>query len=381
MKIVVTGSHFTPAQAVIEKLQKLPDIEIVYFGRKYARDDDKALSAESKVLPKLGIKFIPIIAGKFNRFFSIQTIISLLKTPIGFIQSFYYLLKVQPDLILSFGGFTGMPVVICGWFLSVPSIIHEQGLKMGLANSVSSLFADKVAVSFDEFKTPAFVNPKKIEVTGNPIRSEILDSEIKPSKEIKSFVDSNKNRDLVLVTAGNQGSHKINLIVEDVLSKLTAGIAVIHQTGDSKYDDYSNLSKFHSKDYFVTKWIDANDFSYILNHADLAVTRTGINTLIELAVKEVPALMIPIPVGREQIDNAKFFAKLGLGEELKDDDLTPEIFLKKITEMLRKKKGLKEEAGNVKKVVVMGAEERIIQMVLLTLNERSILDIKADNAK
>src|SRR3990167_5293302 len=99
MKVLITGSHFTPAQAVIEKLLEIPDLEIVYLGRKYARDDDKALSVESKILPELGVKFIPISAGKLNRFFSFGTIISLLKTPIGFIQSFYYLIKEKPDLI------------------------------------------------------------------------------------------------------------------------------------------------------------------------------------------------------------------------------------------------------------------------------------------
>jgi UDP-N-acetylglucosamine--N-acetylmuramyl-(pentapeptide) pyrophosphoryl-undecaprenol N-acetylglucosamine transferase len=166
MKVLITGSHFTPAQAVIEKLLEVPDLEIVYLGRRFARDDDKAASVESRILPKLGVRFIPITAGKLNRFFSFGTIISFLKTPVGFIQSFYYLLKEQPDLIVSFGGFTGMPVVVCGWLLSIPSLIHEQSLKMGLSNWISSFFADRVATSFKETKLPGLLNAEKIVVTG-----------------------------------------------------------------------------------------------------------------------------------------------------------------------------------------------------------------------
>lgn len=377
MKIVVTGSHFTPAQAVIEKLLKLPDMEIVYIGRKYARDDDKVLSAESKILPKLGIKFIPIIAGKFNRFFSIQTIISFLKTPVGFVQSFYYVVKEQPDLILSFGGFTGMPVVVCGWFLSVPSIIHEQGLKMGLSNSVSSLFADKLAVSFENFKPPFFAEDKVI-VTGNPVRSEILDENISPDPEIKNFIEKAKNKPLILITAGNQGSHKINLMVEDKLPELTEDFALIHQTGESKYDDFSNLKKNISENYLVKKWIDGRDLSYILESVDLVVCRGGINTLTELALKSTPALIVPIPVGSEQRNNALYFSKLGMGEVLEDKKLTPDLFFEKIKQMLKRKAALKNSAKNPKSAIILGAADKLVQEILLFKNSQDTynLDLK-----
>lgn len=372
MKIVITGAHFTPAQAVIEKLLEIPDTKIVYLGRKYARDDDKAGSAESEVLPKLGVKFIPIIAGKLNRFLSVQTIISFLATPIGFIQSFYHLLKEKPDLIVSFGGFTGLPVVVSGWLLSVPSIIHEQGLKMGLANYLSGFFADSIAVSFKDFKTPAFIDEKKIVVTGNPIRREILDKNPVAKKEIRSFIEkAGKNKKpLILITAGSQGSHKINLLAEDKYSELTKIASVIHQTGQSKYDDYSNLKKKESEDYLVEKWIDVGTLSFILNNSDLVICRGGINTLIELSIKSIPAMIIPIPVGSEQINNARYFAKLGLGEIIPDAKLTPENFIEKIKEMLGKTTSLKKAAGNTKDSVILGAEKRLVLEILLLKNKQ-----------
>lgn len=369
MKVLITGSHFTPAQAVIEKLLQIPDIEIVYLGRKYARDDDKAASVESKILPEMGVKFIPITAGRLNRFFSLYSIIAFLKTPIGFVQSFYFLLKEKPDLIVSFGGFTGMPVIVCGWLLSVPSLIHEQSLKMGLSNWISSFFANKVATSFKETKISYFLNQEKIVVTGNPIRKELLNSSV-PSKNIKDFISSLKRRkkDLVLITAGNQGSHFINLIVEDKLLELTKTAVIIHQTGDSKYDDYSNLEKHQSENYLVHKWIKAEDLSFVLDNADLVICRGGMNTLLELAIKSVPALMIPIPVGREQKQNAHYFKKLGLGEVLEEKQITPVVFMAKIKEMLDRKMGLKNLARTAKKEVVLDADQRLVQEILLLLN-------------
>src|SRR5258708_4361228 len=96
VKILLTGAHFTPAQAVIEGLQALNSqalqddkIEIVYVGRTTTREGDSTPSVESEVLPKLRVKFVPITAGRIRKVFDILTIISLLKIPIGLnIKSF-----------------------------------------------------------------------------------------------------------------------------------------------------------------------------------------------------------------------------------------------------------------------------------------------------
>jgi UDP-N-acetylglucosamine--N-acetylmuramyl-(pentapeptide) pyrophosphoryl-undecaprenol N-acetylglucosamine transferase len=146
MKILLTGAHFTPAQAVIEKLKKDSSVEIVYVGRKYTRDGDSTLSVEYDVLKKENIKFYSLIAGRIKRYFSLGTIISLFKIPIGFIQAFYIVTKEQPSIVVSFGGYIGVPVVFASWLLSIPIIIHEQTMVAGLANQVSSWFASKVAI-------------------------------------------------------------------------------------------------------------------------------------------------------------------------------------------------------------------------------------------
>jgi len=69
MKIVVTGSHFTPAQAVIEQLRKYPHTQIVYLGRSYTREGDQTPSMESQVLSNLGVKFISLTTGRLQSFY------------------------------------------------------------------------------------------------------------------------------------------------------------------------------------------------------------------------------------------------------------------------------------------------------------------------
>src|SRR5258708_38261770 len=134
MKILLTGAHFTPAQAVIEELQVLNSqalqddkIEIVYVGRTTTREGDSTPSVESEVLPKLRVKFVPITAGRIRKVFDIWTIISLLKIPIGFIQAPFILLSENPDVIVSFGGYVAVPVVIWGWLRSEERRVGKEG--------------------------------------------------------------------------------------------------------------------------------------------------------------------------------------------------------------------------------------------------------------
>ena len=125
-----------------------------------------------------------------------------------------------------------MAVVVSSWLFSIPIIIHEQTLVSGLANKVSSLFARKILMGFPQDNK----NPKMI-FTGNPIRKEILKPENKLSEDFKNlFKESNAKRlPIIFITGGNQGSHLINITVEEILDKLTQIACVIHQTGDSKY--------------------------------------------------------------------------------------------------------------------------------------------------
>lgn len=359
MKVLITGAHFTPAQAVIEELLKDNETKIVYIGRKYTQEGDKALSVESQVLPTLGVKFIPIIAGRVRRIIAIQTIISLLKIPIGFVQGFYYVAKEQPDVIVSFGGYVAVPIVIAGWLLSIPVLVHEQTLISGLANTVSNFFADRIAVSFG--KEYDFDKDKLI-LTGNPMRKSILTDEIKPSDELKAFLIKKKSLPLILITGGNQGAHIINEAIGECIEDLCSKAFVIHQTGDSRFKDFEALAEKKSKmknsdRYMIKKWIDADDMAVIFRNTDVAISRGGANTLLELAYFSIPTIIIPLPFiyKDEQTKNAKFFCKRGLGEIIKQDNLTSKTLIDLVNKMLKDLKEYKKNACKSKDIVIPDA--------------------------
>ncbi len=367
MKILVTGTHFTPAVAVIEELKELGEVNIVYVGRKTTMEGDKTRSIESKVLPSLRVRFIPMFAGRLQRAFTLYTIPSLLKIPIGFIQALYIILSEKPDAILSFGGYVAVPIVFWGWLWSVPIIIHEQTLVSGLANKISAMFADKICLSFTP---PSPIQKENIILTGNPIRKEILKPGSKLDLRYERIFKVAKRQKLpvLLITGGNQGSHILNLAVEKILNKLTGVALVIHATGDNKFHDFERLEKLQNEYYLAKKWI-SDEWGTILSKIDLVISRAGINTLTELAYVGKPALVIPMPYlyQDEQNKNAKFFRDLGLVKILSQDDLSAESLFREIKSMLRDLPSLTEAAKNANSAVLTGAAKRIALETLLLI--------------
>lgn len=375
MKILLTGAHFTTAVATAQELQQYPDVELVYVGRITTMEGDKTKSVESQVLPSLGVKFIPITTGRLQRSFTPYTIPSLLKITIGFIQAFVILLQEKPTVVVSFGGYVALPLVICAWLLSIPILIHEQTLVTGLANKISSFFADKIAVSFKQNLKPGNMN--KYILTGNPIRQIFKENNqakiglapIKSELEYKNFFNFAKKKHLpiVVVTGGNQGSHLINQLVEVSLTSLLKICCIIHQTGDSKYQDFERLSKLSTPGYLVKKFIN-NEMGIVFKSADLVVTRAGINTLLELAFLGKPAITIPIPYlyQDEQTKNALVFQKLGLTQIIWQNEASSEILEKTIKKSLKNLASLTTSAKAASGVVITDGEKRLaLEIVLL----------------
>lgn len=330
IKIIVTGGHLGPALGVIEKLPK--NSKILFVGRKHTFEGDTSLSFEYQMVQSLKIPFREITTGRLQRTFTKYTIGSLLKFPIGFLQSLIIIKKFKPDVILSFGGYISLPVVLAGKILRVPVVIHEQTFSPGVANRITSFFATKICISWSS--TKKYFPISKTILTGNPIR--------KLNTNKLSFGISNEKIPLLYITGGSAGSHTINLVIMQVLEELLANLRVIHQTGDSwDFHDFDKLNEIREnilpqklkKRYVITKFINASRVGAIYKSADLVVSRGGVNTITELIYFGKTALLIPLNI--EQTKNALFMKKIGLGEILHEEDLNSAAFLQKVKSMIK----------------------------------------------
>lgn len=365
MKILLTGAHFTTALAVIEELKQYPKMDLVYVGRRSTMENVNLSSAESNILPQYGVKFISITTGKLQKSFSPLSLLSLLKIPIGILQSTFIILKEKPDVVLSFGGYVAVPVVFVSWLFSVPIMIHEQTLVTGLANKVSSSFADKIAVSFD---TSYDFDKSKVILTGNPIRKDLVNSDKSPSNDISLILkEASKSRlPILYITGGNQGAHALNEVMSDCIKLINQKVIVIHQTGDSLFHDFEKLTDIRNnlrnpERYLLRKWVDVNDLSVIFKKTDFVLSRAGANTLTELSFFGIPAIVVPYPHLRsnEQMKNAQFFEKLGLVKIIPQSKFNQKLFMEVFEEFLKDLEALKRLAHNSKKINIPDSEKRI----------------------
>src|SRR5687767_2598390 len=134
MKILITGGHFAPAQAVIEQL-KARKHTVAVAGRRHPFEGDKAESYEYRVVAREHIEFFEIKAGRFQRKFTAYTLSSFLKTPSGFVRALKIIREYKPDVVVTFGGYIGLPISFAAKTLGVPVVLHEQTQRVGLAAS------------------------------------------------------------------------------------------------------------------------------------------------------------------------------------------------------------------------------------------------------
>ena len=367
MKICICGGHLTPALAVISELKRRRIDDIFFIGRARAMEGDSAPSAESAVIPSLGVKFYAIAAGRLQRRFTRYTIPSLLKVPIGVVHCLLILSQEKPDLVISFGSYVALPVVLAAWILGIPSLTHEQTVKGGLANSLISRFAKKIALSWpDSLK---LFPEKKCVVTGNPIRGEILNVRRKRA-----------SRPVIFVTGGNQGAHSINEVVPEIIEPLLERYEVVLQTGGAeRFKDFemltarvSQLPRRLQNRCQIFKWLNSTELAEVYARASLVVGRSGANTVGELAALGIPALFIPLPWagGGEQQKNAQMLYEAGAAIILPQERLTPKRLLAAINAMIKEVETYKREAKKAKRLINLEAAKVLVDEALALVDKK-----------
>jgi len=297
--------------------------------------------------------------------------------PVGLAQSFSILREFRPDVVLSFGGYISVPVVVAASTLRIPTVIHEQTFGVGLANKIAANFADKVCISWDSSKR--FFPVDKVVLSGNPLRNELLEQESSQNVTSRSQKVS-ENLPLLFVTGGSGGAHAINSLIEGCLQRLLQQYHVIHQTGDAReFGDFDRLQRLKvslpeelQRRYEVVKFVSAAEVAEILPQADLVIARSGIGTVTELLYYGTPALFIPLPFGQhnEQLTNAKFVQHIGLAEIAEQKTVTPDSFYTLVTKMLHNKEAYKKHADTARQLVVTDAAQTIIGVITDVYKEK-----------
>lgn len=375
-RFLFTGGHMTPALAVISELEKRNYNNFIWVGAKFNQSGTKEPSAEYKTLTNNGIKFININTGKLSRDWKsrpVKAFLNLAMIPIGFLKTVWILIAHRPKVIVSFGGYIALPIVIVGRLVGIKSVTHEQTTVAGLANRIIGRFVNKVFISWST--SAKYYPSNKVSMVGNPIRPEI-------SRIESSVFNFDNNLPIVYITGGNQGSHIINKTVMDILPELLKVTNVIHQTGSSTVTrDYKialehkdKLSPEYGSRYIVRDYIYSNEIGEVMDKAKLIISRAGANTCYEILALGIPSILIPIPWSshNEQMINAMTVAETGLAKIIEEKDISPKILANEVTKALDmilsgnsfSKKSLEDAQLEAQKIIVPDAAVKIVDSII-----------------
>lgn len=327
-----TGGHTYPALTAVRTLRARLSIagrslEVLWVGTPN--------SLEARVAAGDGIRFDTVVTGKVRRYNNPLKIASpanvrdMGRVPLGVAQARRIVSEFHPDVVLATGGYVAVPVGLAAWMCGRPLVVHEQTVRLGLANRTLARRATRVAVSSASTLPllPESARERAV-VTGNPVRPELLHGKAPKAIESLRMYGYDVHRPTVYVTGGAQGSQQINTLVRDVLPWLLSYANVIHQCGP---DNLAGLREYAAAlpgdlaaRYLLTDYVGP-ELPDVLALADVVISRSGVGTIAELTALGKTAVFVPLAAsaGNEQVHNARHLAEAGAAVALLGE-VTPE---------------------------------------------------------
>ena len=346
-----TGGHIYPAIAIANELKfRFPMTEFLFVGA-----SDKM---EMQKVPEAGYCIVGLWISGFQRRVTFKNLLFPFKLLFSLLKSVQIINTFKPDVVIGTGGFASGPVLQVASMRRVPTLIQEQNSFPGITNKLLSKKVDKVCVAYEGLER--FFPKKKLVLSGNPIRQDLLDLEQKRTEAIE-FFNLESEKKILLVLGGSLGARRINQLIESKLDYFKAlGIQVIWQCGKLYSDDYN---QYNSSDLVqVHAFINRMDLAYA--SADFVISRAGASSVSELCVVGKPVIFIPSPNVSEdhQTKNAIAITKNNAALLIAEKNLESS-FESEFSIVLNSKSQQELLSENIKKLALREATKTIVDEI------------------
>jgi len=294
-----TGGHLFPAQATASELSSC---EILFVAG--------SLSKNRYFDPKR-FAYVDISTATFSLSNPLQVVKGGWRILRGVLETLRIFKKFRPDLVVGFGSFFTLPVLIAACIKKIPIVLHEQNASPGKVNRLFSRFSCVTAISF----------PESSKSLKGPVLETLFPLRRKPPNRENRF-GLGFQKPILLIFGGSQGAAKLNEIFLQGADSFS-DFQILHFTGNETgalqaKKTYEDLNIAHYVKPFEP------DIHLAMELADVVICRSGASTIAELIEFEKPALLIPFPFATEdhQVKNAKHFTQvIGGGEMCLEKDL------------------------------------------------------------
>ncbi|MFG2823388.1 glycosyltransferase [Kitasatospora sp. NPDC048365] len=320
-----TGGHTYPALTAVRTLQARlaaagRTLEVLWVGTPDG--------LEARVTTAERIPFTTVATGKIRRSSNPLKLLSpanlrdMARVPLGVVQARSVVSGFRPDVVLATGGYVAVPVGLAAKMCRRPLVVHEQTVRLGLANRGLARAATAFAVSSESTLQylPGGARERAV-VTGNPVRPEVLAGHPDKAVQTLGLWAFDRARPTVYVTGGAQGSAQINGLVAELLPWLLPQANVVHQCGPAHEAELrrraAELPPELAGRYLVTGFVGA-ELPDVLALADVVVSRSGAGTVAELTALGKASVLVPLAssAGNEQAHNAQHLQSAGAAAAL-----------------------------------------------------------------
>lgn len=343
-----TGGHLFPAIATVEQL----DYDIEWLG--VPNRLETRLVPEQYPLHLVDLEGIQTTLGLGG----VRLFIKLL----GSVRQVRQLLRQGKfDGVFTTGGYIAAPAIIAARSLGLPAILHESNALPGKVTRWLSPWCSTVALGFS---AAAAHLPKATSIcVGTPVRQAFQQSGAAQLEDLGVPAGA----PLIAVVGGSQGAVAVNKLVRQCLKAwLSEGAWVVHLTGESDPDaDAVAYPNYIHRPFY-------NNMAALFQRADLAISRAGAGTLVELAITRTPAILIPYPYAAEdhQTFNAAVFAAAGAAQVHQQSDLDAQTLEQKVLTLLQCPERLAEMAIAAESLAVTDSAKRLGQLIDEQLSNR-----------
>jgi UDP-N-acetylglucosamine--N-acetylmuramyl-(pentapeptide) pyrophosphoryl-undecaprenol N-acetylglucosamine transferase len=354
-----TGGHVFPAIAIADALKEMdPSIEFLFVG---------ALGRlEMEKVPEAGYPIEGLPVAGFQRSLTLKNVTFFYKLGVSMIRSHRILRKFKPDVAVGVGGYASGPILRAAAQRRVPILIQEQNSYAGVANRLLSSSARTICVAYEGMER--YFPAKKIVLTGNPVRKQLLQIEGTRKLGLKEF-GIQDDKKVFLVLGGSLGARTINRSIMMGLEKLERDdLQLLWQCGTHYLAEAEEaIRQSGVRNVTVVPFIAKMEWAYGV--ADLIVARAGAITISELCLIGKPAILVPSPNVAEdhQSQNARALVASGAALMVPDNKAQEEM-VDLMLELMTDEEQQRHLSMNIKQLGIADASMRIATEVLKLVN-------------
>jgi UDP-N-acetylglucosamine--N-acetylmuramyl-(pentapeptide) pyrophosphoryl-undecaprenol N-acetylglucosamine transferase len=349
-----TGGHTSPAVAIIEELQRRdPRLMVQWVGRRG--------NIEERVCRNLSIPFRSVPIEGWPRRKRLRKAWAAAKFAYSIARCLAYVKRFKPQVAIGVGGYASLPALYAAQRLGVPTVLHEQNKRLGMANAILAPKATRVLLSYPE--TSGEYPREKARVVGNPVRAGFMAPP--GAREARERFGLAPDVPVVLVFGGSQGAHSLNEALKDALGRFNPDEAqFIWAAGNNDIAEARRVAEQAAVRTACFAFID--DMPGACAAADIVVGRSGASSTAELAVLGKPSILVPYPhaTDNHQEANARAFESAGAAVVLLDHECTGERLAAEVRALLHDRDRLAAMGRAAASLAKPGAAETIADEVL-----------------